>query len=502
MKMINRLKSGWMAGVALLMLSCNSWLDVDPEDRIMEDALFKDRAGFMTALNGVYTELNDPAVYGQNLSMGMVDVMAQYYNCMVENHTFLAYMDYAYGDVTYKNRFNGIWSKLYALIANCNVLLEHCGDGNAVLPDVYYKMIKGEALGLRAMLHLDLLRMFGPVWSEATRGNVCIPYMTRADRGVQPLLPADSVMACVVSDLRAAAALLVGVDPVVTEGSRYFVSASSGNDFNDRQYRLNYYAVEALLARACLWSGDKTAAGKYARSVIEQANPGEHAAFPLVTSDYMSTYRDRLFSPEVLFALYNTSRSENVYKNLFASELSSTRLLTMAGDLATGRVAGFYDDKNDYRYKMWEQTTQNNKTVIYFTKYKDETATATETDKVGDYELFRYMIPLVRLSEMYLIAAECEPDPAVAVTKYLNILRFHRNCVNVNASATEELIPFIRAEYMREFIGEGQLFFYYKRNGLLNIPDGSTVDKMKNIAPESYVFPLPDSETSQRAEIN
>ena len=44
----------------------------------MDNSLFKDREGFLAALNGVYSEMNDPKLYGANLTMGMLDVMAQY----------------------------------------------------------------------------------------------------------------------------------------------------------------------------------------------------------------------------------------------------------------------------------------------------------------------------------------------------------------------------------------------------------------------------------------
>ena len=37
---------------------------------------------------------------------------------------------------------------------------------------------------------------------------------------------------------------------------------------------------------------------------------------------------------------------------------------------------------------------------------------------------YRYMIPLVRVSELYLIAAECESDVPTALEKYFNPLRF------------------------------------------------------------------------------
>lgn len=104
-----------------------------------------------------------------------------------------------------------------------------------------------------------------------------------------------------------------------------------------------------------------------------------------------------MFSPEVLFSLYNTSRPDVVYKTLFVPTLATTSILTMAGDLATGRVNETYDDKNDYRYRMWESTVENNREVTYFIKYMDETRTGSEA--------YRYMIPLIRMSELYLIAA-------------------------------------------------------------------------------------------------
>ena len=492
MNTIRKMKSGLVTGLILLLVSCNSWLEVTPEDRIMDDALFKDQDGFLTALNGIYSELNKTTLYGRSLTTGMIDVMAQYYNCSVSKHSFIQYMNYSYGDSGYKSQFENIWSGMYSIIANCNSIIEHCGDGNAVLTDQYYRLIKGEAIGLRAMMHLDLLRMFGPIWSESGKGTVCIPYMTIPNCEVQPLLRADSVIYCIIKDLETASDLLATVDPVITEGAKNYDGGEEGNDLNYRQYRLNYFAVNALLARAYLWSGNKQKAGEYARAVIEKVTDESKPLFPLVTGDYMEANTDRVFSPEVLFSLYNTTRSSAVYKALFTPTLEETSILTMAGDRSTGRVAETYDDENDYRYRMWASAVTNGRDVTYLTKYLDVTQDGASA--------YRYMIPLIRLSELFLIAAECEPDVQTAINKYFNPLRFSRNCVNKDASSPEELERLIRAEFVREFIGEGQLFFYYKRHALQKIPDGATESSVKNMSLDSYVFPLPDSETSQRAE--
>ena len=45
---------------------------------------------------------------------------------------------------------------------NCNIIIEKCDAKREVLSDVYYGLYKGEAIALRAMLHLDMLRLFGP----------------------------------------------------------------------------------------------------------------------------------------------------------------------------------------------------------------------------------------------------------------------------------------------------------------------------------------------------
>lgn len=494
MNIVRNIKSGLIAGVMLLLVSCNSWLEVDPDDRIMDNSLFKDREGFLAALNGVYSEMNDPKLYGANLTMGMLDVMAQYYNCSFTDHDYSVYANYSYTEKGFKSTLDNIWSGLYSMIANCNAILVHCGDGNPVLSDTYYRLVKGEVLGLRAMMHLDLLRMFGPIYSEENKGIKCIPYMTKADRSVQPLLPADSVMYYVIKDLEMASSLLSTVDPVITEGARNYDSKQGANDLYYRQYRMNYFAVNALMARAYLWMGNTQKAGECARIVIEKVSNEDKPLFPLVDVDYMTKNSpDGVFYPEVLFSLYNTSRESKVYKTFFDPSLSIARILTMAGNLSTGRVNGTYDDKDDYRYRMWASTISNSKEVTYLNKYKDE----TEADSAYHY---RYMIPLVRVSELYLIAAECESDVPTALEKYFNKLRFARNCVNQNVSSVEELKGLIRSEYVREFIGEGQLFFYYKRNGLQTIPDGATASGTMNMQLENYVFPLPDSETSQRAE--
>lgn len=502
---MNIIKKIGIWALLLVSASCNSWLDVAPEDQIMERDLFKNREGFLSALNGVYLGLNHSDSYGASLSMSVVDVMGQYYNANGDDHSFGKYQGYQYDNKNVKDKFDNIWQNAYKKISDLNAILEHCGDGNPVLPDLYYRLIKGESLGLRAMLHFDMLRLFGPVWSDKEKKS--IPYQKYSDRRIEPLLSADSIVDCVIADLTAALDLLRDVDPVLTEGAKNYSGGENGNDLHYRQYRLNYYAAKALLARVYMWKQDYSKAKTYAEEVIEAVSKGEKPLFPLCNSAYLDSIKnDRMFESEVLFALYNSKRTDNVYKTYFSPDLNFGGILTLAGNYQSGRVRTMYDTPDDLRFKMWEAVVKEGKEFCCLKKYASiETNTSTPELELERLARFVNMIPLIRMSELYLIAAECEGIHEghldIALKNYLNPFRAARRCIDVQAASAAELKVIVRNEYIREFIGEGQTFFYFKRNEMENIPNGLKEDQILNIQLKIYVVPLPDSEISQREEL-
>ena len=124
-------------------------------------------------------------------------------------------------------------------------------------------------------------------------------------------------------------------------------------------------------------------------------------------------------------------------------------------------------------------------------------------DVSGATESYRYMIPLIRMSEIYLIAAECSDDFTESIA-YINKVRNNRNCVNIElqSSDTEETIrQYITSEFMREVIGEGQLYFYYKRLAMEEILSGTEFSEERwteSMYLQYYEWPLPKIETDQR----
>jgi hypothetical protein len=108
------------------------------------------------------------------------------------------------------------------------------------------------------------------------------------------------------------------------------------------------------------------------------------------------------------------------------------------------------------------------------------------------------MIPLIRLSEVYLLAAEGAPTREEAIG-YINAIRNHRQCRDL-VDENLDLQNAITKEFAREVIGEGQLFFYYKRHAMEEVYSGTSIEGLKQIAPDNYVLRLPKSETDKRVK--
>lgn len=462
---------------------CSDWLDVKPSDRISEDNAFSSIAGFKNALNGIYVELNKDNLYGRRLTVDFVEILAKRYHVHSENEWAYDLMNYEYGGSTVKGYLEGIWGTAYKLIANTNLLIKNCDQNREVLPDDYYGICKGEALALRAMLHFDLFRLFGPVYSVDSMA-LSIPYYKEFSLEIAPQLSGVDFMDNVVDDLLEASDLLE-VDPILTDG----VQGSFDDYFlQDRNLRLNYYAVQGLLARAYLYKEDKANALLYAKKVIE----AHENLFPWVNPmDINASHPspDRIFSSEVMFALHNTQRS-SVYTTLFnAKQLKLNTLLAPTNWGVSEPFAGCnYFDQNYYRSDYRYISNFNSSVELNGTQYMLFHKYETSNDS-----LYNQMIPLVKISEMYLIAAETETDQAKA-GDYINAFRNNRGLPNVSSIWFEYgyLPDFVDAEYPKEFCGEGQLFFYYKRRNKTTIWDGDGYQK--RISTSNYVLPIPDAE--------
>lgn len=456
--------------------ACKKYLNVQPEDKVLETQAFSSVKGINTVLNGLYVNLAHKDLYGESLTLSTVDILAQRYN-VSSLHASYNIASYNYTAKPASTAFDGIWTRAYSNILNANSFLENLEKYKGVLDANTDSLFRGEAIAMRAMLHLDILRLFGPRYNTLDSLTKSIPYYESSQSTINPLLPANQAMAKILADLKHAERLMQ-TDPIITGGvntPKYGAEV----DFmtNSRNYRMNYYAVKALQARANMYRGDKVTALAAAKAVIDQAGKFPWTTLQNALSE--KTNPDRIFSSEMILGVQNTQLYAS-YDLIFDPAVSDNSILAPA---AARLTAVFESNESDYRYNLnWQIPTTGIKNYRTFFKY---------ADVVEKKMMFRYAVPLLKISEMYYIAAECAPTAADGIN-YLNIVRLNRGLGNL--AVTVNINTELQKEYIKEFFGEGQLFYYYKRRNVTSVVSGTGSGNVTIAA----VVPLPLSESQYR----
>jgi len=476
-----------MIFAVLSLTSCAGWLTVDSTDRIMEDKLYEDREGFYTALNGVYIDLVKASLYSGVFGPSVPDILAQYYDTSVDAHMNGSLAQYQ--AEAKRLAVNDTWTRTYFLILNLNKTIEQAdARKGSVLNDTDYNLIKGEALALRALLHFELFRYFAPSYISAPAAQA-IPYAASSDPQVYPVLKSSEVASRLADDLEEAMELLEESDPVITDGKRE-TDNGGRNLYNFRNLRMNYFAVKALAARINMYLGNKTKALGFAEEVIRDAAK----FFPFSTRDEVTgqaavgsataSAQDRVLSSDILFSVYNVKRGEDIHEKLFSNTLEVKQLLAMTDN----GYKNLYPEEGDLRTYQWQRKKDVlGNDILCMVKYE-----AMEVDGKN----YPYMIPVIRMSEMYLIAAECYAG--VDDTKAYGMLNALRNARQTSSVSTS-LAMHIEDEYKREFLGEGQLFWYYKRKNALSLtPLYDRSRPLVTMDMSYYNFELPQAEDGFR----
>ena len=450
--------------------SCNDWLEVKPKTEEEADRLFSTLDGFKSALAGIYIGMSQSELYGREMTFGMVGVLGQEWGSGSDlSNQYSAYsylLNYNYEQVVSKTLIDAVWNKMYEGIANVNTLIQYTDLKREVLGN-YYEVVRGEALALRAYMHFDLLRLFAP-YDFNTEAKVAIPYVLEAKPAIAPQLTPAKFIEYALKDVEAALELLKS-DPIFTGED---VSGMDNGYLVNRNFHLNYYAVQGLKARICLYTKDLTAAYGAAHEVILAQQ--QKGLFPWVkTADITTTeanLRDRTFSSEHLFA-FNTMKLEEYIKGYFREESLPLMERLMPGELY---------EANDYRTALYE--TYSGFTNVLTKFWQMDKAYVQGQGYVTPK---RNRMPAIRIAEMYYIATEVLKESNIGdALELLNSLRVHRGLMKLENLDKDQLQEELEREYYREFIGEGQVFFYHKRMNTSIIANANAV----------YVLPIPDDE--------
>ncbi|MDD6506118.1 MAG: RagB/SusD family nutrient uptake outer membrane protein [Prevotellaceae bacterium] len=456
--------------------SCNDWLDVKPSDQVEDTDLFTSEQGFKEALSGVYSSMLTESTYTKDMLFGAIGVLAHEWSSTPSTgYPDLANYDYT---TTYaESYFSGIWASNYNSIANVNNVLKYIDENRALFYGHNYEIIKGEALALRAFLHFDLLRCFG-VSYEVNKDMPAIPYCDNITYKVFPQLTVSQVAEKVMADLATAESLLKTTDPIAT-GEEVTEMDDKGYLIN-RKVHMNYYAVRALQARVYMWTKQYDKALAAAQEVIDSEQFPWTPADEFTGNSFNLAYQS--MTSEHIFGLHNLNLY-SIADNYFNDQNTSRSFSISLDD----RAAYYDNETTDLRYLYMFEAGVENVTSYYLKKYTvpspvgQVTVDATLTNK----------IPMIRIAEMELIKSECDYRAGGTGLDAINVLRRARGLEDISVDEVPNYYDFLVREYRRELIGEGQLWFLYKRLNRENIL-GYTGDAFTT---KSYTFPIPKSET-------
>ena len=315
------------------------------------------------------------------------------------------------------------WLELYEIIYNANTVLEVInnleGDFNNE---------KATALYFRAMTYYYLVTRFGGV-----------PLLPQNTVEIVPRSTTSQTWDFIITDLEKALPL--------------------SDVFSDQHY-VSKEAIQALLARVYLTTGDDTSAKNMAEDVIRSTN----GSFEL-ENDFASIFV-KSGSKEVIFSLGNDP-----------VELTDQYILFNPNDhpISGSQVYAPTDDIFNNLYEISD--LRKDPTLIVF----------NGQNIVNKYTSDRNLPVIVsRLAEMYLISAEAQGYPA-GVGR-LNDLRDKRGLGATSASDEASFIDEILDERQREFYAEG--FYWYDL-----VRTGKAIERLDNVTNQNQLLlPIPQRE--------
>lgn len=491
----------YIIAFSLIASGCKKFFNVMPKDKVYENELYKDRYGFETALSGVYNSLGGTSLYGRELKYGFLETLTGYYNAPASGHSYYNAFRFEYANTTVQGYINSIWNEMYSNINKLNIILTKIEN---IKSDPYYNLVKGETIGLRALLHFELLKLFGPTISKEGLNAKGIPYRDSLLFTATKFSTADEVIQKINKDITVAKDLLTN-DPI-----RQSTRTANGNQFTYERYnslldrrgvRFNYYAVIALNALVKQWVGDVAGGGAEADGLITELKNNGAITLATATSFSASTgSNDIRTASENIFGLHSAFLRTNSLVLLpdinDARAVVSPLLYPNYTWLNTNLYAATgHGSTNDYRLVSWFQNNARWKLIKYAIPESFSSTQVINPSNSNYLQVNSFEIKILSLHSMYLVAAEgyIKSNPQKAID-YLNIIRRTRGLssdIVYNSSYTSEQIQdLLLLEFRKENIGYGTLFAEYKR---LYRP----IDRATLVQPSltMFNFPIPANES-------
>lgn len=412
------IKNLMLATVLLVSLaSCKkSFLELNPPTSLTPEVALATEADLQVALRGAYAGLKSTALYGRSLPV-LGDMMGDNtYQSTLNTNRYTTFNNNTYtvtdGDVA------SLWSAAYSVILRANNIINSPVAANANV-----NQYKGEAYAIRALAYYNLVRFFATPYTQDPAA-LGVPLVTVYNADLKPeRAKVSEVYALINADLTQAYTLMTK-----------FTNSS----------QFSKYAAKALQAKVYNTMGDKTNAKTAALDVI--TNSGFTAVTAAAHAGYWAGVSFRTDKVETLFELSFDAVANNAFDALAYIYLQSGNYGDMlcADDLYASFAA------NDARKALYATGTRGGLASVFVNKYSSFTGDHSDTK-------------VVRMSEMYLIAAEASyPANEADAIRYVNEVTSRRGATAI-ASTGAALLEDIITERRKELAFEGERYHDLQR---------------------------------------
>lgn len=365
------------------------------------------------------------------------------------------------------------WNAPYSMIKNANFILEYLPE--ASISDNLKKTLVGEASFLRAYALFNLVQLFG---------DIPMPLEVHSDYNSLklPRTPQAEVYEQIIKDLNVAKANL---NPT---------SAKAG--------RVNKFVATGILARVYLtMAGNPLNKTEYYKDALANALEVINSSNYQLLSDYSKVFHNLGYTKESIWEKqYVAGRGGNFIHNIACTADGYKPTLVPSQQFISSFEIG--DNRKEWGIKI-NFKDGDNKVLErpFFHKFVD--TTLIKNSVLPAQAQVSYSIPLVRLAEMYLIAAEAEnaingPNNAY---EYINEIRKRARVDKNNAAhvpdlkslSKEQFQAAVWKEWDRELYQEGLSWMIMKRTNSFNrirVQRGSTLTVPIGAYNQTWLIPI------------
>ena len=440
--------------LAASLSSCvNDWLDVTPSDGTDADAALTSSSDLAAARTGMYAALKGKSnlvdYYGQQFFVyGDVHAGDDYqYNNIGGSNRASFYYDMNYQTASEFSSSisssNVAWKSPYIVIGRANRIIAAAEGGalsDAAEAKATIDQYAAEAKVLRALAHFDLVRIYGKPYTEDQGASLGVPLVT----GVleSNAKPARSTVAEVYTQVVKDLTEAISSNALATETEPGYVSV---------------WGAKAILSRVYLNMGDYANALSVAEDIIKNSGAALWTRDQYFKAWDASTPNES----EFLFRLNVAGSTDNNDLNGIGNLQQRDGYEEM---VATKKFVDMLtSDPKDVRNDMFLPATAAKEVAIYGTNKVFLNKLRGQGGNLRNVTI----VPIIRLSEVYLTAAECafrNNDKTKAV-EYLNDLVKNRTTTVASLATVDNItLERILIERRKELIGEGQRYFDALRN--------------------------------------